>query len=88
MAEFERELIRERTQAGLKAARARGRQGGRPRKVTLEALILAQAALSNPQAVVLQVAKNLGMSRNVLYMYLNGDGTLKAAGQKLFEVSQ
>jgi DNA invertase Pin-like site-specific DNA recombinase len=50
LAEFEAELIRERTKAGLTAARARGRVGGRPRKVTPATLKMAMAALADPQS--------------------------------------
>jgi DNA invertase Pin-like site-specific DNA recombinase len=49
LAEFETELIRERTRAGLAAARARGRRGGRPRKMTQEALRTAMAAMRDPE---------------------------------------
>jgi len=49
-AEFERELIAERTQAGLAAARARGRMGGRPRKMDRATLTMAMAAMSDPKA--------------------------------------
>lgn len=82
-AEFERELISERTQAGLAAARARGRLGGRPRKVTRATLRMAMAAMADPKAVVSDVAKGLGITTTTLYFYVNGDGTLKAAGQAL-----
>src|SRR3546814_5343609 len=52
LAEFERELIVERTKAGLAAARSRGRKGGRPFKMTLAKLRLAQAAMGKPETVV------------------------------------
>ena len=52
LAEFERELIVERTQAGLASARARGRHGGRPFKMTPAKLRLAQAAMGKPETVV------------------------------------
>jgi DNA invertase Pin-like site-specific DNA recombinase len=85
LAEFEAELIRERTQAGLAAARARGRLGGRPRKMTPETLKMAMAAMANPQANAAEVARRLGMTTTTLYSYLNGDGTVKALGQRLLE---
>lgn len=50
LAEFERELIAERTHAGLAAARARGRQGGRPRKMDKATLMMAMAAMADPKA--------------------------------------
>lgn len=62
-AEFERELIAERTQAGLAAARARGRLDGRPRKMDRAMLTIAMAALSDPKAVAADVAKRLGIRR-------------------------
>lgn len=83
LAEFEADLIRERTMAGLAAARARGRLGGRPRKMTPEILRMAQAALSNPRSNATEVAKSLNLTRTTLYDYLNGDGSLKEAGKEL-----
>ncbi len=79
-AEFERELIAERTQAGLAAARARGRLGGRPRKMDRATLTMAMAAMADPKAVAADVAKRLGMTTTTLYTYVNGDGSLKAPG--------
>ena len=85
LAEFERELIAERTRAGLAAARARGRLGGRPRKVDRAALQMAMAALGDPEAKAAEVARRLGITTTTLYVYLNGDGTPKAAGQAVLE---
>ena len=82
-AEFERELIAERTQAGLAAARARGRMGGRPRK--MDKATLAMAAMSDRNAIAADVARRLGMTTTTLYMYVNGDGTPKAPGQALLD---
>ena len=81
LAEFEAELVRERTRAGLAAARARGRRGGRPRKMTKEALRTAMAALSDRTTSVRTVARRLGVPPTTLYMYINRDGSLKQAGQ-------
>ena len=72
LAEFERSVIRERTQAGLKAARARGRVGGRPSVLNDADLIEARALLSNPDISVAQVAKRLGVAESTLYRYLPG----------------
>jgi DNA invertase Pin-like site-specific DNA recombinase len=83
LAEFEAELIRERTRAGLLAARARGRRGGRPRKMTLETLHMAMAALANPRTNASEVARRLGITTSTLYLYVNGDGSPKQAGQHL-----
>ncbi|MDA0911384.1 MAG: recombinase family protein [Proteobacteria bacterium] len=85
LAEYERELIVERTQAGLNAARARGRLGGRPRKMDLSTLQMASAAMANPNAIASQVAKKLNITTATLYTYVNGDGTLKEAGEKLLQ---
>lgn len=85
LAEFERELIVERTQAGLAAARARGRKGGRPRKMDRSTLIMAISALSDPKANASEVAKKLGITTTTLYMYLNGDGSLKEVGKSIID---
>lgn len=83
LAEFERELIAERTRAGLAAARARGRKGGRPRKMTTATLKMAMTAMADQQSVAADVAKRLGITTTTLYAYVNGDGSLKEAGQAL-----
>jgi DNA invertase Pin-like site-specific DNA recombinase len=83
LAEFERELITERTKAGLLAARARGRMGGRPRKMDKATLSMAMAAMSDPKSVAKDVAKRLGLTTATLYAYVNGNGTLKTRGQTL-----
>lgn len=77
LAEFERELIIERTKAGLAAARARGRMGGRPRKMDRHTLKLAMSALSDSTVVVKDIAKKLNISTTTLYEYVNGDGSPK-----------
>jgi DNA invertase Pin-like site-specific DNA recombinase len=83
LAEMERSLIVERTHAGLAAARARGRVGGRPRKVTRSKLKIAMAAMASPESQGKEVAALIGINRTVLYRYLNGDGTLKPLGLAL-----
>ena len=88
LAEFERELIAERTRAGLAAARARGRLGGRPRKMDVATLRLAMHAMADRNTVVHDLAKRLGMTTTTLYMYVNGDGSVKAPGQKLLDAAQ
>ena len=88
LAEFERELIVERTNAGLAAARARGRMGGRPRKVDAATLKMASAAMSDPKSIASEVAKRLNITTATLYTYVNSDGTLKTAGAKILEERQ
>jgi DNA invertase Pin-like site-specific DNA recombinase len=85
LAEFERELIAERTRAGLEAARARGRKGGRPRKMTRTTLKMAMTAMADPKSVAEDVAKRLGITTTTLYVYVNGDGSLKAPGRELLK---
>ncbi len=70
LAEFERELIRERTQAGLAAARARGRNGGRPRKMDEHTIKMAMAAMSDRNSVAHEVAKRLNVTTTTLYTYV------------------
>lgn len=82
-AEFERELIAECTRAGLMAARARGRLGGRPRKMDRATLTMAMAAMADHKAVAADVARRLGMTTTTLYTYVNGDGSPKAPVQAL-----
>ncbi len=85
LAEYERELIAERTRAGLQAARARGRMGGRPRKMDKTTLHMAMTAMSDPKACAKEVAQKLGMTTATLYTYVNGDGSVKEAGQRLLD---
>jgi len=79
LAEFERELIRERTIAGLASARARGRVGGRKPKMTPTKIRLAQAAMGQGETVVADLCAELGVSRQTLYRYRRPDGKLRAA---------
>ena len=66
LAEFEREVIRERTRAGVAAARARGRLGGRPPRLTPEKAAMARAAITEGEQSVTAVAKALGVGRTTL----------------------
>ena len=70
LAEFERSLIRERTNAGLKAARARGRNGGRPKLLDARKLAVAETLLRDPKLTVKEVAEQVGIARSTLYTYL------------------
>lgn len=83
LAEFERELIVERTKAGLASARARGRLGGRPRKMDATTLKMAMNAMEDSKSVAMEVARRLGITTTTLYAYINGDGSPKEAGTKL-----
>ena len=73
LAEFERDLIRERTQAGLAAARARGRKGGRPRKLTPKTIALTRTLYADGRTDVATICATLGISRATLYRYLGPD---------------
>jgi DNA invertase Pin-like site-specific DNA recombinase len=84
LAEFERELIRERTIAGLRSARARGRVGGRKPVMTLAKIRLAQAAMGKPETVVSQLCEELGVSRQTLYRYVSAGGELRDDARKRF----
>jgi DNA invertase Pin-like site-specific DNA recombinase len=70
LAEFERALIRERTRAGLAAARRVGRTGGRPPKLSDDDLDAARTLLANPDITVADVADRLGVSPATLYRYI------------------
>jgi len=85
LAEFERELIRERTIAGLASARARGRNGGRPYTMTPAKLLLAQAAMAKRDTKVGELCQELGVTRQTLYRFVDPKGELRADGRKLLE---
>ena len=70
LAKFERDLIRERTAAGLAAARARGRHGGRPSVMTAHQLQVAQEMYASGQYTVAAIATTLGVSRASIYRHL------------------
>lgn len=83
LAEFERELIVERTKAGLASARARGRNGGRPFKMTTAKLRLAQAAMGQPGTKIGELCTELGVSRQTLYRHVTPQGELRPDGLSL-----
>jgi len=83
LAEFERDLIRERVQAGLAAARARGRRGGAPYKMTPAKLRLVQAAMGAPETKVSELCRELGISTQTLYRHVSPTGELRPDGAKL-----
>jgi DNA invertase Pin-like site-specific DNA recombinase len=80
LAEFERELIRERTQAGLEAARSQGRVGGRPRTLDTKKAGIAQALYNDKKHSVAEICKTLGISRATLYRSVKAK-----AGEKAYE---
>ena len=69
LAEFERELIRERTNAGLQAARARGRTGGRKQKLTTKQIEMARAMMKDPNIKIDTICQTLKVSKPTLYRY-------------------
>ena len=83
LAEFEHELIVERTKAGLASARARGRNGGRRFKMTASKLRLAQAAMGRPETNVAELCEELGVTRQTLYRHVDPKGGLRPDGIKV-----
>lgn len=83
LAEFERELVIERAQSGLAAARARGRHGGRPFKMTPAKLRFAQAAMGRRESGVGALCAKLGITRQTLYRHVDPEGRLRPDGGKL-----
>ena len=83
LAEFERELIRERTVAGLEAARARGRKGGRKFQLTKAQVRLAQAAMGQKETNIGDLCGELGVTAPTLYRYVAPDGTLREHGKRV-----
>ncbi len=70
LAEFERDIIRERTQAGLQAARARGKKGGRPNALKDKKMAMAQALYNDKTNAIADICKTLHISRATLYRYI------------------
>jgi DNA invertase Pin-like site-specific DNA recombinase len=73
LAEFERELIAERAAVGRAAARARGRMGGRPAKLSSEQVAMARARYAAKDVTVTEIARALGVGRGTIYRALQGD---------------
>lgn len=71
LAEFERNLIRERTKAGLERARARGRKGGRKQKLSSNQVRQAQIMAADPNNRICDIAEALGVSRSTLYRHID-----------------
>ena len=77
LAEFEADMIRERTHAGLKAARARGRKGGRPKGLSSQAkdkAMIAEKLYKEGKLSTTQICEHLSMARSTLYAYLRHQG--------------
>ena len=83
LAEYERELISERTKAGLASATARGRKGGRKFKMTPIKLQIAQVAMEKSETKISDLCKELGITRQTLYRYLDPKGELRSGAHKL-----
>jgi DNA invertase Pin-like site-specific DNA recombinase len=80
LAEFERDLISERTRAGLTSARSRGRKGGRRPKMTPAKLRLAMAAMGKPETNVGVLCRELGITRSTLYRHVSPAGEPRSDG--------
>ena len=85
LAEFERELIRERTIAGITAARARGRMGGRKFNLTKAQVRLAEASMKNRDTSVTELCKELKITRATLYKYISPTGELRDYAKRVLE---
>ena len=88
LAEFERELISERTKAGLASARARGRKGGAPFKMTVAKVRLAMAAMGRPKTKVVDLCRELGVTRQTLYRHVSPEGALREDGHKVLKAKR
>ena len=88
LAEFERELIRERTMAGLAAARARGRKGGRKLRLTKTQVRIAQAAMADRGTSVTELAEQFGVKPVTLYRYVGPSGELRRHGRQVLGVKE
>ncbi len=85
LAELERELIVERTKAGLQAARARGRRGGRPYKDGARQAPTSTRGYGEPETKVGDLCEELGITRQTLYRFVSPTGDLQDDGKKLME---
>lgn len=87
LAEFERELISERTKAGLAAVRVRGRKGGRKFQLTKSKVRLAQVAMKNKETPISEICQELGgITKQTLYRYVSPDGDLREYGNKVLMI--
>lgn len=91
LAEFERDLIRERTKAGIMAARARGKNGGRPKGLTKDAkskAAAAEALYKEKQLSINEILQQLNISKNTFYKYLKLRKVFITPKNKVFEVKR
>ena len=86
LAEFERDLISERTRAGLASARARGRKGGRRPKMTSAKLRLAMAAMGKPETNIGALCLELGITRSTLYRHVSPTGEQRGEAMRLLKI--
>lgn len=86
LAEFERELIVERTKAGIAAAKARGKHCGRPFEMTPEKIRLLQKATSKRKKFVRDFAADIGISKATAYRYVGPDGELRPDAKRVLEM--
>jgi DNA invertase Pin-like site-specific DNA recombinase len=85
LAEFERDLIRERTMAGLKSARARGRKGGRRFQLTKSQIRFISTTMKDQDTKVSELCKEIGISSSTLYRYVSPNGDLRDYAKKVLE---
>jgi DNA invertase Pin-like site-specific DNA recombinase len=88
LAEFERDLISERTKAGLGSARARGRKSGAPFKMTAAKVRLAMATMGQKETKVADLCSELNITRQTLYRHVAPDGKLRKDGLKVIEAGR
>lgn len=86
LAEFESALIRERTMAGLQAARARGRKGGRKFALSKAQVRMAQAAMARRDTSVSELCGELGIKPVTLYRYVDPHGNLRDYGKRVLDL--
>lgn len=86
LAEFERELIVERTRAGIAAAQARGKHCGRPCEMTPEKIRLLQEAMGKREKFVLDFVAEIGISKATAYRYVGPGGELRADAKRVLEM--
>src|SRR5699024_3056095 len=86
LTQLERDRISERTKAGLASARARGRKGGRPYKMTPAKVRLAAASMGQPGTNIGELCKELGITRQTLYRHVSPTGELRPDGKKVLGI--